>query len=321
MLQSGIRKPSRFITKEKYRSVTSRFNKLTLSAFAALVFTGSVVAQQPNLQKPVEKPTEQKNSDKKDEKKAPETKDEKKSAERAPTISSKDAAKNATAEQVAESAVFIYGGIGGRQTLNQIRKTAIERGKIIVTNDQGKSEQASYQRWTQRAETLDKEKIRLELGFPTATYSLVFNQAKIFGIVNDRSFIPQDEAARSFENHIVHGLEALLRYKENESTIALNGKEKILGVEYYLLDVTDKLARKTRFYISAKTFRVMMLEYEDAGTKFRRKFYDYNYAQGTLVPYQSTLWAGEKMVEEIEVGTITFGQKVDDALFVAATAG
>jgi hypothetical protein len=302
--------------------VTSRFNTLTLSAFAALVFVGSVVAQQPNVQKPAEKPAEKKSSDKKDEKKSPEAKDEKKSSEKAPAaISSKEAAKNATAEQVAESAVFIYGGIGGRQTLNQIRKTAIERGKIIVTNDQGKTEQATYQRWTQRAETLDKEKIRLELGFPTATYSLVFNQAKIFGIVNDRSFVPQDDTARSFENHIVHGLEALLRYKENESTIALNGKEKILGVEYYLLDVTDKLARKTRFYISAKTFRVMMLEYEDAGTKFRRKFYDYNYAQGTLVPYQSTLWAGEKKVEEIEVGTITFGQKVDDALFIAATAG
>ncbi len=58
-----------------------------------------------------------------------------------------------------------------------------------------------------------------------------------------------------------------------------------------------------------------MLTYEDSGVKYRRKFYDYNYAQGTLVPYRSVLWADEKKVEETEIGTITFGQKVDEGLF------
>jgi len=59
----------------------------------------------------------------------------------------------------------------------------------------------------------------------------------------------------------------------------------------------------------------MMLTYEDAGVKFRRKFYDFNYAQGTLVPYRTVLWANDKIVEETELGTITFGQKVDEGLF------
>ena len=86
-------------------------------------------------------------------------------------------------------------------------------------------------------------------------------------------------------------------------------------MEYYLLDVTDKQSRKTRFYISAKTFRVMMLDYEDSGVKYRRKYYDYNYAQGTLVPYRTVLWADGKIVEETEIGTVTYGQKIDEALF------
>jgi hypothetical protein len=116
---------------------------------------------------------------------------------------------------------------------------------------------------------------------------------------------------------VVRGLEALLRYKENESKLELAGREKLMGVDFYQLDVTDKQARKTRFYISAKSFRVMMLEYEEAGVKFRRKFYNYNYAQGTLVPYRSVLWADDKVVEESEISTITFGQKVDDELFKA----
>ena len=35
-----------------------------------------------------------------------------------------------------------------------------------------------------------------------------------------------------------------------------------MGVDFYVLDVTDKQNRKTRFYLSTKTFRVMMLEYD-----------------------------------------------------------
>lgn len=312
MLQSGIRRPSRLITKEHYRSVISRFKILTPLAIAVLFLAHVASAQQPNTRKPVEEKTEEKavaekSTDKKTEKAA------------TPAVkTSKEASRNVTAEQVAESAILVYGGlVGGRATLNQIRKTAFEKGKISITNADGKTEQATYQRWTQRAETLAKEKIRLELDFPNARYSLVFNAEKIFGVHEDRTFTPREDAARSFENNIVHGLEALLRYKENESTIALSGKEKILGVEYYILDVTDKQARKTRFYISAKTFRAMMLDYEEDGRKYRRRFYDYNYAQGTLVPYLTILWADEKIVEQSEVGTITFGQKIDDAIFNA----
>jgi hypothetical protein len=90
-----------------------------------------------------------------------------------------------------------------------------------------------------------------------------------------------------------------------------------MGVEYYVIDLTDKAERKTRFYLSAKSFRIMMLTYEEAGVSYRRRFYDYNYAQGTLVPFQTILWADDKVVEDSEVGTITFGQKVDEQLFVA----
>jgi hypothetical protein len=226
-------------------------------------------------------------------------------------------AKAPTADQIAESAIFVYGLGGGRAVLNQIRKTAIERGKISVTNAEGRTDQATYQRWTQRADTLNKEKIRLDQEFSNARYSLVFNEERIFGIVDDSVFTPREDASKAFENQILHGLEALLRYKENESKLEYVGKEKLLGVEYHVLDVIDKQLRRTRFYISAKQFRVMMLDYEQDGVKYRRRFYDYNYAQGTLVPFRTTLWAGEKLVEETEVGTITFGQKIDENLFSA----
>ena len=58
--------------------------------------------------------------------------------------------------------------------------------------------------------------------------------------------------------------------------------------------------------------------YEEGAVKYNRRFYDYNYAQGTLVPYRSLLWANDKMVEETDVLTVTFGQRVDEDLFKAA---
>ena len=241
-----------------------------------------------------------------------------------PASSTVNATKVETVEQVAESVIFFYGFPGyltnpiGRDRLNQIRKTTLERGRVSVTQPDGKVEAANYQRFVIRADNLEKERIRLDQEFPTARYSLVFNDGKIYGVFNNTVFQPRDDASKTFENQIVRGLEALLRYKENGSTLTLQPREKIMGVDYYVVDVTDKQGRTTRFYASVKTFRVMMLTYEEGGVKYKRKYYDYNYAQGTLVPYRSVLWANDKVVEETEVGTITFGQRVDEALFASS---
>ncbi len=226
-----------------------------------------------------------------------------------------DSGKNVTAEQVAESTIVIYGGLGGRASLNQIRKTTIERGKISVVNAEGKTEQANYERVVLRANSLDKERIRFNQEFPSAKFALVYSDDKIFGIFNDSIFTPREDATKAFQNQIWHGIEALLRYKENGSTLELAGREKMMNVDLYILDVTDKQKRKTRYYISSQKFHVKMLEYTEDNLKFRRKFYDYNYAQGTLVPYHTVLWADEKQVEETRIQTITFGQKVDENVF------
>jgi hypothetical protein len=225
--------------------------------------------------------------------------------------------KNATAEQVAESAIIIYGGLGGRANLNQIRKTTVERGKISVVNAEGKTEQANYGRLVLRADTVDKDRIRFDQEFPNAKYALIFNNNKIFGLYNDAVFSPREDASKAFENQIWHGLDALLRYKENESKLELAGNEKISGIDFYRLDLSDKQNRKTRFYISTKSLRVMMLEYAEGDTKYRRRFYDYNYAQGTLVPYRTVLWANDKQIEETEIQTVSFGQKIEEEAFQA----
>ena len=248
----------------------------------------------------------------------PGKKDEKKPVATPTPVSTKDAAgKPVTAEQIVETAIAIYGFGGGRNLLNQIRKTTIEKGKSKLTAADGHVDPVNYERWIIRADTLDKERIRLDQEFPNARYSLIRADAKIFGIYNDSVFTPRDDASKTFENQTFRGIEALLRYKEDGATLELAGHDKIMGVDLYFIDETDKAGRKTRYYVSSRTYRVMMLEYEDGGVKYRRKFYNYNYAQGTLVPYRSVLWADNKIVEESEISTITFGQKVDEELFKA----
>ena len=298
MLQSAFVNSASFSRKTALRFVRS--------LIVPAVLVGSVFSIQAAAQG--EQP-------KKDVKKAESLKKEEKKVE--PQPKPKDG-KNvpATAEQVAESVILIYAYPGGREKMTHIRKTEIEKGKLVITNESGQPITANYSRWAMRGDA-GKEKIRFEQELPTASYSMVLNDAKVFGIYNDSVFEPRADATQAFQNRNLHSIEALLWYKENASTLSLAGKDKVMGVEFYLLDLTDKEGNKTRFYVSAKTFRVMMLDYETAGVKHTRKFRDYKYAQGVLVPFYSELSAGNKVIEEVQVGTVTFGQKVDESLFSA----
>ena len=231
----------------------------------------------------------------------------------------KEAQKNPSVEQIVESAIIVYAYPGGREKMKQIRKTETERGKLVMTGADGQVTNANYQRWSLRGDA-GKEKIRLDQELPTATYSVVQSDDKIFGIYNDSTFALREDAAAAFQNRIAHSIDSLLFYKENGSTIQLAGRDKILGVDFHLVDLTDKQGRKTRFYVSAKTFRVMQLDYETGGVKHTRKFRDYKYAQGVLVPFYSELTTGDKVIETVTVGTVTFGQKIDDTLFAGSTS-
>ena len=118
-----------------------------------------------------------------------------------------------------------------------------------------------------------------------------------------------------------HSIEALLRYKENGSTIAFVGKEKQKGLDLYVLDLTDKEKRRTRYYISAKTLHVLWLEYEEAPepgatpVKYTRAFHDYRGVQNTLVPYRTVLLADGKQVQETRILTVTYGLKLEGSIF------
>ncbi|MGH9956529.1 MAG: hypothetical protein ACREBC_05285 [Pyrinomonadaceae bacterium] len=222
-----------------------------------------------------------------------------------------------TAEQIVESTIFIY---GSRPVLTQIRRNGVERGRITRFTGDGKTEESTYERRFVRGENAEKDKIRLDQKMATVEYSLVFGEGRLWGIINGAAFTPRQEAAAAFLSQQRHSIEALLRYKENGSTLNLIGKDKQKGLDLYVLDLSDKDKRTTRYYISARTLFVLWLAYEEpnpggAPVKYTKSFHDYRRAQSTLVPYRTVLVEGGKQTQETRILNVTFGVKVDESLF------
>ncbi len=225
--------------------------------------------------------------------------------------------KNYTAEQIVETVIAIH---GSRPALAQIRRNGWERGKITSVTDDGRTEESTYERRFVRGETFDKDKIRVDQKTPTQEYSLVYTDGKTFGLIKDSSFTPREDAAANFLSLMWHGIDALLRYKENGATISLFGKDKQQNIDLYVIDLVDKEKRRTRYYISQKSFRVLWLEYEEPGAggtpvKYMRKFYDYQYIQSTLLPKRTVFFEDGKQKQEVRVLSVTYGIKMDDTLF------
>jgi hypothetical protein len=226
--------------------------------------------------------------------------------------------KTFTAEQIAETTIFLN---GSRPVMEQIRRNGIERGRITRITPEGRTEEATYERRFIRGADATKDKIRVDQKMPTMEYSLIYGDGHLWGIINGANFTPRLDAAASFMSQHWHSIEALLRYKENGSTLALVGKEKQKGLDLYVLDLTDKEKRRTRYYISAKTLHVLWLEYEEAPepgatpVKYTRAFHDYRGVQNTLVPYRTVLLADGKQVQETRILTVTFGLKLEDSIF------
>ena len=240
-----------------------------------------------------------------------------------PTQDKKTNDKTFSAEQIVESTIFIY---GSRPVLQQIRRNGVERGRITRQMTDGRTEEATYERRFVRGESSEKDKIRLDQKLPTMEYSLIYGEGRLWGIINGAAFTPRQETAQTFLSTQRHNIDKLLRYKENGSTLNLIGKDKQKGLDLYVVDVTDKDKQVTRYYISSRTLHILWLEYEDsasAGTssaKYTRKFFDYRYAQSTLIPYRTVLLEDGKQTQESRIMNVTFGIKMDDALFKSPEA-
>jgi hypothetical protein len=224
----------------------------------------------------------------------------------------KGADKAVTAEGIAETVVLVYGTRAG---LQQIRRTGVERGRITRTGSDGSPQEITYERAFKRGDTFEKDKIRLVQRMPAIEYSLIFSDGHVTGMLRGTPFTPKEEDVTTLLTERVHGIDALLRYKESGAAVKYTGKESQKGLDLWVLELTDKESRATRYFISSKTGRILWLEYEEGPVKYKRTFHDYRVVQGTLVPYRTVLYAGDRQVEESQVLTVTYGVKMEDAVF------
>jgi len=242
-----------------------------------------------------------------------------------------DDPKALTAEQIAEGVILIAGNGYGRAVLNQIRRNGIERGRSTRIMGDGRSEEARYELRFVRGDKSEKDKVRVDNKTAQSEYSMIYGAGRIFGIINGSPFTPRAEASANFISQQAHSIDALLRYKENESKLSSAGKDKHQGIDVHVIDLTDTANRKTRYFVSAKSFRVLWLEYEEtppgAATpiKYTKRFYDYRIAQSTQVPYRTVLMEDGKQTLETRILTVTYGVKMEDSLFqnpeAASSAG
>ncbi len=240
-----------------------------------------------------------------------------------PTPKADKNSKTPSADEIVETSIYIY---GSRPLLQQIRRNGVERGRVCKPTCEvpGKTEEATYERRFVRGEKSDTDKVRVDQKMPTLEYSLIYGGGRLWGVINGTAFTPREDAANTFLSQHRHSIDNLLRYKENGSTLSLIGKDKQKGLDLYVLDVVNPDKQKTRYFISAKSFHVVWLEYEETvgGTpvKFRRSFHDYRYAQGTLVPYKTVLLQDGSQTQETKILSVTFGIKLDDNLFKSPEA-
>ncbi|HEV2828403.1 MAG TPA: hypothetical protein VGW76_12450 [Pyrinomonadaceae bacterium] len=232
--------------------------------------------------------------------------------------------KDYTPEQVVESVILI---MGSRPVLAQIRRNGVERGRMSRMTPEGRSEEARYELRFIHGDKTEKDKVRIDQKTPQTEFTLINSEGRVFGIINGSPFTPRADTTADFLSQQTRSIDALLRYKENESKLASAGKDKQQGVDVYVIDLIDKANRKTRFFISAKTFRVLWLEYEETppdqitAVKYTKRFYDYRVAQNTLVPYRTVVLEDGKQTRETRVLTVTYGVKMEEAVFKHPDAG
>src|SRR5260370_17037600 len=153
-------------------------------------------------------------------------------------------------EQIAEIAIL---AAGSRPVLAQIRRNGIERGRVSRIGKDGRSEDKRYELRFVRGDKLEKDKIRIDNKTPQAEYSLIFGDGKIFGIINGSPFQPRAEATADFLSQQAHSIDALLRYKENESKLASAGKDKHHGINLNLPNLPPKPTPKPPSFLIPKT--------------------------------------------------------------------
>ena len=278
------------------------------------------------FQEKTQEPADVKN---KDTGKAPAPKEAEKNKEKLAKAQA-GAAKLSPTEILVETVIFAY---GSRPILQAARASVEEKGNIRIATEQGDlsgsftlrriQKEKSWQDLFRTDLEIDTPDSAVRAGTPAKVkFTMTFNGASVWGAQNDQYISPAQESELAFRSQLTHDYTTLLRYKEDGSKIELIGPATVVGIDTQVLDLTLPNGEKTRFWISAKTYRILHLEYQiklPNGTTptVKVSYYPpYKVVQNTLVPTRRVMEQDGKFVQEITLNQIAYSAKLDPDIFV-----
>ncbi|MBI3653414.1 MAG: hypothetical protein HY231_20480 [Acidobacteria bacterium] len=311
-------------------SAAQKFVVLLAIILSGLLVVPSVVrvSAQEAKPEPKDKKAEQKELKEKDTGKVASPKEiekEKKKQEASQQV------KLSPAEIMAEYVIIAY---GSRPTLQAARANLQEEGSIRLATDQGDINGTYLLRQSAREKsTQDLLRVDLNLSTPEAAqnqgvakaikYIISYNGASVWSAQNNQYVNPRPEAEAAFRAQLTHDYSSLLRYKEDGCTLDLKKPETVVGVDCNVLEMTSPDGTKTTYWISAKTYRILHLEYTltmgegQAPVKYRLSYFytPLKVIQNSLVPVRRVMSQNGKFVQEVIISQFTYGTKFDPEIF------
>ncbi|QUV99130.1 hypothetical protein J8C02_06735 [Chloracidobacterium sp. MS 40/45] len=230
-------------------------------------------------------------------------------------------------ETVAEIVIYAY---GSRPVIDYVFTNARLEGSIrIATDDNRPPIEGKIVEHILRRETSDRNCVRIEVELPgpqgDEPQQLVFgfNGYTNWAAQNRQSITLTPEAQATFLASLKHDYFALLRYKEDGTTVTRVPGERIMGIDTIGLELTHRDGARTKYFISSQTYRILHLEYEvqptpdDKPLRFRESFYDFRPVQNLLVPMRKELYENGKFKQRIEFRDVRFRlAKLDEDIFL-----
>ncbi|MFQ3590187.1 MAG: hypothetical protein SNJ67_07740 [Chloracidobacterium sp.] len=230
-------------------------------------------------------------------------------------------------ETIAEIVIYAY---GSRPVIDYVLTNARLEGVIkISASDDRPPVEGKILEHILRRETSDRNCVRIEVELPDPQgddpQQLVFgfNGYTNWAAQNRQSITLTPEAQATFLASLKHDYLALLRYKEDGTTVTRVPGERIMGIDTIGLELTHRDGSKTKYFISSQTYRILHLEYEvqptpdDKPLRFRESFYDFRAIQNLLVPMRKELYENGKLKQRIELRDVRFRlAKLDEDIFL-----
>lgn len=304
-------------------------NRISARAGGAFIFLALLLAPSstPASQRPGTRPLpQQREPERKDDGKVPNEKELEKAKKQEEAKAAQT--KLSQAEAMIELAIIAY---GGRKQIETARAATQEAGTIRLATDQGDLT-GPYLLRSIRKEKSSQDLLRVDLelsapdsGSTPLKYVIGFNGASVWSAQNGQYVSPRAGADVAFRAQLTHEYMALLRYKEDGSKLDLVGPESVVGVETNVIDLTTADGEKTRFWLSARTYRVLHCDYElklvegQPPTKYRIDYYYTPFSaaviQNTLLPVRREMKQNGKFVQEIKLNGATYSAKLDPEIF------